>query len=357
MTSQQKKSRTHKKKKSNSGATPKGLSPISWIFIILAGVATLICFWALGLEGYRGGDTWVKVPKEATVGDLRDTLRTKLGSSMGNRVFMLWKLQGGDMQKAHGAYLVKNGQIALRTSRAIASGRETPIKLTFNNVRTMKQLAAKITENTEITAAEFLTQSDSLLASRGFKKEEYPAVFMPDTYEAYWSGSGKSITEKILKHYTNFWTQERKQKAKELGLTPVQVATIASIVEEETAKVDERPMVARLYLNRFHKNMRLQADPTVKFAVGDFSIKRISGSHLNTNSPYNTYLRNGIPPGPIKMPSAATIDAVLNAPAHNYLYMCARADFSGYHIFAKDYPTHMVNAKRYQEELNRRGIR
>ncbi len=163
--------------------------------------------------------------------------------------------------------------------------------------------------------------------------------------------------EKLVGIRDNFWTKERLDKAAKLGLTPVEVATIASIVEEESNKKDERPMIARLYINRVKQGMKLQADPTVKFATGNFALRRITGKHLRTDSPYNTYKNVGLPPGPIRVPNAATLDAVLNAPEHNYIYMCAKEDFSGRHNFAADYATHRKNAKKYQAALNRRGIR
>ena len=160
-----------------------------------------------------------------------------------------------------------------------------------------------------------------------------------------------------MDYRNRFWDKSRRSKAARLGLTPAEVATIASIVEEETAKTDEKPKVARLYLNRLQKGIKLQADPTVKFASGDFSLRRITGKHLAIESPYNTYKISGLPPGPIRVPASSTLDAVLNAPNHNYIYMCAKEDFSGYHNFASDYATHQANARRYQAELNRRGIR
>lgn len=335
----------------------KGLSPVAWLFIALGAVAVIAGLWMAGLDGHRGTDVWVKIPSGSTSADVRDSLRSALGSSMGNRVYMLWKLQGGSPEKAHGAYKVTEGRTALSTSRAIARGRQTPVTVTFANVRTMRQLAEKISAEIETDPQGFLFTVDTLLTSRGFSPQEFPAVFMPDTYETYWTDHGYLLARKILRHYNDFWTDERRAKAKALGLTPVQVATIASIVEEETAKADERPMVARLYLNRYHKGMRLQADPTVKFATGDFTLRRITGEHLKTPSPYNTYLNAGLPPGPIRMATARTIDQVLNAPRHDYLFMCAREDFSGYHNFAVSYADHMANARRYQAELNRRGIR
>ena len=169
--------------------------------------------------------------------------------------------------------------------------------------------------------------------------------------------SAESVVKKMLAHYCNYWSADRREKAKSMGLSPAEVSVVASIVEEETNKKDERPLVARLYLNRIKQGMKLQADPTVKFALGDFSLRRITLKHLYVESPYNTYINKGLPPGPIRIVNKATLDDVLNAPEHKYIYMCAKEDFSGYHNFAEDYATHRSNARRYQAELNRRNIK
>ena len=206
------------------------------------------------------------------------------------------------------------------------------------------------------TPEEFLEACYEVLPDSGFDRPNFPAAFIPDSYEFYWSSTPANVVTRLLDYRNKFWTDERRSKAKSLGLTPTEVATVASIVEEETAKTDEKPKVARLYLNRIAKGIKLQADPTVKFASGDFSLRRITGKHLAIESPYNTYRIKGLPPGPIRVAAGATIDAVLNAPDHDYIYMCAKEDFSGYHNFAKDYATHQANARRYQAELNRRQI-
>lgn len=180
---------------------------------------------------------------------------------------------------------------------------------------------------------------------------------MPDTYEVYWTADPRKTIQKILKNNDAFWTEERRAKAQALGLTPDQVGVIASIAEEETAKADELGKVARLYINRLERGMKLQADPTVKFAVGDFSIKRIGGKMLDTDSPYNTYRYAGLPPGPIRIPARRTLQAVLDAPVHDYIYMCAKSDFSGYHDFTSDYSIHKRNAAAFRKALDARGIK
>lgn len=300
---------------------------------------------------------WVYIPSDATGGSVRDSLKSALGSSMGTRAYLLWRMMGGDASRSNGAYRVTNGTTALSISRRLATGRQTPVRVTFNGTRTMAQLSEKISSQLECSAEEFLDACDDVLPDKGFSKAKYPAAFIPDSYEFYWSASPRNIVRRLLDYRDRFWDDDRLAKARALGLSKVEVATVASIIEEETAKKDERGKVARLYLNRIHKGMKLQADPTVKFAVGDFSLRRITGEHLRKESPYNTYRISGLPPGPIRVATSEAMDAVLNAPRHDYIYMCAKEDFSGYHNFASDYATHQANARRYQAELNRRNIR
>lgn len=349
---------TAKRRKSATGSSSRRINPVTWIFIGLGILAIVAVMWMVGLDGYRGEPVRVVIPREADASQLRDSLETRLGTSMGKRVFALWKIMGGNAEEAHGSYLVTRGEMALRIARNLATGRQTPVKLTFNNVRTMPQLAGKVAAAVDCTPEEFIEACGRVLPSLGFTDAaQYPAAFIPDSYEVYWTVSPDELVEKLAANRSRFWTDERRAKARALGLSPVEVATVASIAEEETAKPDERPMVARLYINRLHKGMKLQADPTVKYAIGDFSIRRITLPMLSTKSPYNTYLNNGLPPGPIRIAEAATIDGVLDAPRHDYLYMCAREDFSGYHNFAVDYATHRANAARYRAELDRRGIK
>lgn len=274
---------------------------------------------------------------------------------MGNKIYILWSLQGGNLHP--GAYAIDPGQSALRTARNIATGRQTPVNITFNNIRTMDQLAERVAEQMNFSPADFLAAVDSVLTPTGMKRQEWPAAFLPDTYEVYRTWDAGRVVDKLVRARNSFWNADRVLAAEQLGLTAIGAATIASIAEEESGKADERGKIGRLYVNRLQKGMKLQADPTVKFAVGDFSIRRIQGSMLLSASPYNTYRHEGLPPGPIRIASAATIDALLESKAHPYIYMCAKSDFSGYHDFASDYATHQANARRYQAALDQRGIK
>lgn len=323
--------------------------------VIITGVLLAAAVYVM--KPYSGSTAWVRVPAGATAEAVGDSLRASLGEAVGDRVYSLWRLMGGSAAAAHGAYRVESGEWAVKIARRLSRGYQTPVMVSWRDARTMDRLADLVTADVECSPDEFLAACEAVLPDEGFREGEFPAAFIPDTYEVYWSTSGPDLVRRLLRYRNNFWDEERRAKAKALGLTPAEAATVASIVEEESAKTDEWPVIARLYLNRVKTGMPLQADPTVKFATGNFALRRITGEHLATESDYNTYRRRGLPPGPIRVASKAGIDAVLAAPAHDYLYMCAREDFSGYHNFARDFATHRANARRYQAELNRRNIR
>lgn len=344
------------KKKGDSWMRRHSMGVMIGVMAVVVAMGSVLAFAFIPYtHGSDEGD-WVYVPHGASTAQVRDSLKESLGSSMGMRVYIMWKLMGNNPARTEGAYRMNPGQTALSMARRMATGRQTPVRVTFNGTRTMPMLAERIASQLQCTPEEFTDACYEVLPERGFTKATFPAAFIPDTYEFYWSAAPGNVVKRLLDYRDDFWTEERQAKARALGLSKVEVATVASIIEEETAKSDERPLVARLYLNRLKKGMRLQADPTVKYAVGDFSLRRIKGEHLKTPSPYNTYLNAGLPPGPIRVPTAAAIDDVLNAPHHNYIYICAKEDFSGYHNFAVDYATHQANARRYQQELNRRKI-
>ncbi len=331
------------------------------LLILVAAIAVVAILSAIGaaylLPRRTGGDAWIRIPAGASVESIRDSLVSSLGSVDGERVFSLWQLQNGDAAVAHGAYLIADGEYLLKAARRIATGRQTPVNAVWSDARSLDATAERLTSRLECSAEDFVKACDEILPDSGYARAEFMAAFLPNKYEVYWTVSPRDLIGKLLDYRRRFWTEERRQKAAALGLSEVEVATLASIVEEETAKVDERPKIARLYLNRLKQGMMLQADPTVKFAVGDPTLRRISGAHLKCQSPYNTYQNHGLPPGPIRIADQRTIDAVLDAPEHDYIFMCAKEDFSGYHNFAVDYATHQANARRYQAELDRRGIR
>lgn len=247
----------------------------------------------------------------------------------------------------------------LRTFRHISHGQQSPADLTIKSVRTLRDLTNNIGDQLMLSRIELLNQLSSKeeCAKYGYTPETIIAMFVPNTYEVYWDISIDKFLEKMDKENKKFWTFERRQKAKEDKLSPVEVMTLASIVDEETDNENEMPLIAGMYINRLHIDMPLQADPTVKFATKNFEAHRIYHKWLDYDSPYNTYKYHGLPPGPIRIPSIAAIDAVLNYVHHDYIYMCAKEDFSGTHNFAKTYEEHQENAAKYAKALNERGIK
>lgn len=257
-----------------------------------------------------------------------------------------------------GKYLITNGMNNNELINMLKSGRQETVKLVFNNVRTKYQLAGKISKQLEADSVSIINvlKDSAYLKKFGFTTENAIVVFIPNTYEMYWNTSASQLFEKMNDNYKTFWTASRKEKAKAAGLTPIEIEIIASIVQEETAQFSEMSTIAGLYINRIHKGMKLEADPTVKFAVGDFTIKRVLKKHLQTESPYNTYRVKGLPPGPISFPDPRIIDKTLNFEKTDYIYMCAKEDFSGFHNFAKTGAEHAANARRYQNALNKLKI-
>ncbi len=260
-----------------------------------------------------------------------------------------------------GRYLLEKGLSNQEIARTFYLGKQRPWNLTFHRIEDMNDLAGIVCRKLEpdSTAFAHAFKDVALLEKHNFPTDPriLPAYFIPNTYEFFWNSSPEDFLERMQKEYQRFWNEARKSKAKALGLSPVEVSTLASIVQKEQAKwEDEWPTIAGLYLNRLNIGMRLQADPTVKYALGQPDLRRVLTRHLSINHPYNTYQNVGLPPGPICIPLPNTIDAVLNYEAHDYLYMCAKSDMSGKHAFAKDLAEHNRNARAFQRELNRRGI-
>ena len=257
-----------------------------------------------------------------------------------------------------GHYIIKNGMNNNQLLNMLRSGSQTPVKFTFNNIRTIEQLATRIDEQLEIDSLSFLNavKENTTLKEIGFNNNNYAALFIPNTYELYWNIDAEEFVEKMINEYNRFWNKDRLNKAKSLNITPIDVTILASIVNKETSKTSEMPRIAGVYLNRLKRNWLLQADPTLVFALGDFEIKRVLDIHKEIDSPYNTYKYVGLPPGPICIPSIAAIDAVLNAEKHKYFYFCAKDDMSGYHVFARNIREHNINAEKYRRALNKKKI-
>lgn len=257
-----------------------------------------------------------------------------------------------------GRYLVEDGVTYLKFIDILRAGKQIPVNVTFNNIRTLNQLAGKIGGRIEADSASIMQflDDESNYSDDGFKKETVIAVFIPNTYQFFWNTDAKGFYKRMLREYKSFWNTERVAAAKRVNLDPVEVATLASIVDDEVAKAEEKPVIAGVYLNRLRIGMPLQACPTIRFALNDYTITRVLNKHLVIESPYNTYKHKGLPPGPVGCPSVEGIDAVLNAKQHDYLFFAAKSDFSGYHNFSRTLSEHNRYAAQYQRELNRLRI-
>lgn len=275
-----------------------------------------------------------------------------------HRFMRMAQWTGYDRHVKTGYYEIHPNQGNKAILRVLSQALQQPVKLRFNNVRTLPQLAAILSkqimmDSTQIMAA--ITDT-AFLRAQGLSYETLPALFLPNTYEVWWNMSPERLQNLFVKAYRQFWNETRLQQAADKNLTPIEVSIIASIIEEETNAKDEWPIVAGIYMNRLRRGMYLQACPTVKFALNDFSIQRVLKEHIEVESPYNTYKHLGLPPGPVRIPSIAALDAVLKAEKHNYLYMCAKDDFSGRHYFSTNLRQHNNYARRYHQALNRKRI-
>ncbi|MDR3046375.1 MAG: endolytic transglycosylase MltG [Bacteroidales bacterium] len=258
-----------------------------------------------------------------------------------------------------GKYQIAANSNNLELIRMLRKGQHRPVKFTFNNLRTADQLVERVGSRFMFEPEQLLAllHDENFIATYGFDHYTLPSMFIPNTYEIYFDITAEEFVKKMYGFYEKFWTPQRQELAAEIGLTPVEVCTLASIVEAESQNSKEYSTIAGLYINRLHRNMLLQSDPTVKFALGDFALKRILNKHLEADSPYNTYKYQGLPPGPIAIPSPKTMDAVLHYEHHHYIYMCGKEDFSGSHYFTDSYAEHAANAAKYHAALNKRQIK
>lgn len=257
-----------------------------------------------------------------------------------------------------GKYLIKSGMNNNELVNLLRSGKQVPVKLVINNFRFREDVISIAGKQLEVDSNRLLEilNDNRFLSKYGLNSKNVAALFIPNTYEFNWNTNAEEFFERMNLEYEKFWTEERKLKASKLKLTEAEVSILASIVEKETRKRDEMPIVAGVYINRLKKGMLLQADPTLVFASGNFNITRVLNVHKEIDSPYNTYKYLGLPPGPICIPDQRTIDAVLNYEKHDYLYFCANPDMTSSHVFAKTYEQHLVNARKFQNELNKRKI-
>lgn len=350
-------------KKNKNKSHNKIILAILCIIVLLA----CIVLWLLFQPMAKGTDKrFVYIDTDDNIDSVYQKLDT-ISRSSSMRVFHLLAAASDYADKIHaGRYLLDPTEPTFATFRHIKNGIQEPVHLTVPSVRTIDRLAAELSKHlmADSTAIANALHNDTLIQRLGYDSTTIAAMFIPNTYDVYWNISAEKLLDRLNQEHKTFWTSDRKAKAEAIGLTETEVSTLASIVDEETANNDEKPMIAGMYMNRLNlrnaeypEGMPLQADPTIKFALKDFGLHRIYHNMLTVESPYNTYKYAGLPPGPIRIPSIAGIDAVLNRVDHDYLYMCAKEDFSGTHNFARTYSEHLKNAAKYSRALDERNIK
>ncbi len=303
-------------------------------------------------------DTFLLIPSNSDYLQVLDSLKHTNTLEDINSFIKTAKLKKYNKIRS-GRYEFKKGMTNNEIVNILRSGRQTPVKLTFNNIRTINDFAGKISKQIEPDSASIvkLLNNENFINQLGFNKHDIISMFIPNTYEIYWNTSAENFIKRMKKEYDRFWNDNRKEKAEQLNLTLKEVSILASIVQaEQQAHPDERAKVAGVYINRLKRGMLLQSDPTLIFASGDFTKKRVLNKDKEIDSPYNTYMYAGLPPGPINMPDISSIDAVLNYQHHNYIFMCAKEDFSGYHNFSTNARQHGIYARKYQQALNKKKI-
>jgi UPF0755 protein len=340
---------------------PKALLAIGFILLLLAGVFLWyylrITKPVIDLNGKKS--LYFCVHTGSGFSAVKDSL-VKKGYLTDPEVFeWLSKRKNYYQHVKPGRYRLINGMRNNALVNLLRSGRQEAVRIIIQNMRTSEELAGRIGRKLEVDSARLsrMFHDPTYLSGFGISPATLLVLFIPDTYEFYWNTSGQQLFNRMEQHYKRFWTAGRRHQADSLRLTIPEVVTLASIVEKESNKNEEKPVIAGVYLNRLKKQIPLQADPTVIFAWNDYRIRRVTKIHTGINSPYNTYRRTGLPPGPICLPSIASVDAVLHPRNHSYIYFCAKEDLSGYHNFATSLEEHTRNARKYQKALDKMNIR
>lgn len=354
MTEKKKNKRTSKPKADGNKILKKRMAAIA---AVCFGAVVGLSVWMWLFSGKAPSSAVVRIPANASKEQLCDSIWKYLGEPYAKKVSRLVALRGTDLSTRHGAYLIEAGMNPLTAARRLTSGPQEPLTITINGFRLLPVLEEKVAARFDFSkeAISDVLADPAVVTEYGLTPEQAMALFLNDSYQFYWNATPAEVVAKIGANYNDVWNRERRAKAEALGLKPADVMILASIVDEESSKLDEKGKIGRLYINRLKTGMKLQADPTVRYAGGDFSVKRVKNPN-SIQSPYNTYIHQGLPPGPIRTTSVETIDAILDSTPHDYLYMCAKEDFSGYHNFAATYAEHQANARRYKRELDRRGI-
>lgn len=335
-------------------------------FVIILGVLVVAVGLCAGLGYYYilAPNTSVKddgiiyLRDNSSISQVLDTLRRHGYIENTHTPSVVAKLKRFASPVKSGRYKIRNGMNNNELINMFRSGNQYPVYFTFNNMRTLDEFVEEAHEKLGTSKEELLTllKDSDVLADLGFDSTTIMAMFIPNTYQIYWNTPALDLLKRMKKEYHRFWNEDRMAKASVIGLSPEEVITLASIIEEETVKPEEYPVIAGVYINRLNRGIKLDACPTLKFVLGDFTISRILDRYLKIDSPYNTYMYAGLPPGPIRMASIQVIDSVLNYQKHDYLYFCAKSDFSGYHNFSKTLRQHNIYAREYHRELNKRKI-
>jgi len=340
----------------------KKIIGIAVIVVIAAGLAGGISIYYLAFKDNisltNNQNNYINIPTDANYHDVLKILKEK--ELLINTKTFDWIAHKKNYPNMinPGHYPVKSDMSNNELINMLRAGEQKPVKVVFNNIRTKKEMAKVISQQIEADSASLIQymENNEFLSKYDFDKKTILGMFIPNTYEFFWNTGAKGFITRMHREYKRFWNKKRETRLEKIDLTKKEGSTLASIIDEETEKKDEMPTIAGVYINRLNRGIPLQADPTIKFALNDFSMRRVLKKHLEVDSPYNTYKNRGLPPGPIVIPSIAAIESILYYEDHKYLYFCARDDFSGYHVFAKTLQQHLQNARKYQSALSKNKI-